>query len=72
MQKKIIILGAFMLLPAAYVLAGPGSPGFDPGAPIDGGISLLIAAGVGYGMKKARDTRKKIKKTPPGAGGEKD
>lgn len=26
--------------------------------PIDGGLSLLIAAGVGYGIKKVRDGRK--------------
>ncbi len=31
----------------------------DPDAPIDGGISLLVAAGIGYGVKKARDNRKK-------------
>jgi len=35
----------------------------DPGdcptcIPIDGGLSLLIAAGVGYGIKKVRDGRK--------------
>lgn len=29
--------------------------------PIDGGLSLLIAAGVGYGIKKVRDERKKAK-----------
>jgi hypothetical protein len=27
--------------------------------PIDGGLSLLLAAGVGYGVKKVRDSRKK-------------
>ncbi len=27
--------------------------------PIDGGISLLVAAGVGYGAKKLNDKRKK-------------
>ena len=27
--------------------------------PIDGGLSLLLAAGVGYGVKKIRDSRKK-------------
>ena len=31
----------------------------DPDAPIDGGISLLVAAGIGYGVKKARDNRKR-------------
>ncbi len=36
-----------------------GDPGDDPDAPIDGGVSLLVAAGVGYGIKKARDQRQK-------------
>ena len=31
----------------------------DPDAPIDGGVSLLLAAGIGYGIKKARDHQKK-------------
>ena len=31
----------------------------DPDAPIDGGLSLLVAAGIGYGVKKVRDNRKK-------------
>lgn len=35
-------------------------PGEDPDAPIDGGIGLLVVAGVGYGIKKARDGRKKL------------
>ncbi|HRO43421.1 MAG TPA: hypothetical protein PL009_11350 [Flavipsychrobacter sp.] len=38
----------------------PGDPGGDvDNVPIDGGVSLLIAAGVGYGAKKLRDARKK-------------
>lgn len=28
-------------------------------APIDGGVSLLVAAAVGYGLKKAHNSRKK-------------
>ena len=31
------------------------------GAPIDGGLSLLLVAGVGYGAKKIADSRKKQK-----------
>ena len=31
----------------------------DPDAPFDGGISLLLAAGIGYGVKKTRDYKKK-------------
>lgn len=39
-------------------------PGEDPDAPIDGGLSLLVAAGVGYGIKKARDAKKASLKQP--------
>jgi len=37
----------------------PGDPGGDVDAPIDGGLSLLVAAGIGYGVKKVRDNKKK-------------
>lgn len=36
---------------------GGGNP--DEPAPIDGGLTLLLATGVGYGVKKWRDARKK-------------
>ena len=38
-----------------------GDPGEDPDAqvPVDDGVVLLIAAGVGYGLKKAMENRKK-------------
>lgn len=51
---------------------GPGGPGPDPdpgpgGAiPIDGGISLVIAAGVAYAAKKGYDKRKKMNKEETG------
>ncbi|MEP6627711.1 MAG: hypothetical protein ABJA32_06990 [Ginsengibacter sp.] len=45
--------------------AGLPDPGCDPQdtsptciCPIDGGLSALIAVGVGYGIKKVRDNRK--------------
>lgn len=31
----------------------------DEGIPIDGGVGFLAAAGIGYGVKKLRDQRKK-------------
>ena len=48
-------------LPAFLMAQGvpPDATAVDPDAPIDGGISLLVAAGIGYGVKKARDNRKK-------------
>jgi hypothetical protein len=58
----------FMLLPTVLLLAqgGPGDPGDpgpdpDPAVPIDGGLTLLIAAGIGYAAKKGYDRRKKMK-----------
>lgn len=39
-------------------VGGP-NPGGNPDVPIDGGISLLVAAGAAYGLKKAKDLRKK-------------
>jgi hypothetical protein len=41
---------------------GGGGPGGDPGGdpdliPVDGGLGFLLAAGVGYGVKKAREYR---------------
>ena len=34
-------------------------PGCGPDCPIDGGLSLLLAAGVGYGVKRYRNGKKK-------------
>lgn len=40
---------------------GGGDPGGTPSGavPIDGGLSLLLGAGVAYGVKKGYDSRKK-------------
>ncbi|MBE7169233.1 MAG: hypothetical protein INR73_01500 [Williamsia sp.] len=40
---------------------GGGGPDPDPSVPLDGGVSLLVAAGVGYAIKKAHDKRKETK-----------
>jgi hypothetical protein len=37
----------------------PGCDPLDPFCPIDGGVSLLIAAGIGLGAKKAYQERNK-------------
>ena len=39
------------LLPNTLLAQGPPPP---PGVPIDGGVSLLVAAAVGYGVVKMR------------------
>lgn len=61
-SKLIISFVVFFLslcmLPE-QVLAQPGDPEGDPDTPIDGGVSILVAAGVVYGIKKIREERKK-------------
>lgn len=61
------VLFAFSILLAAekaFSMAPPPPPppaAGGPQVPIDGGVSLLIAAGVGYGAKKYYDKQKKNK-----------
>lgn len=57
--KQAILM--FCLVAPLAVWAQPDPPGDDPGVPIDGGLSILLAAGVGYGAKKIHDNRKKNK-----------
>lgn len=56
---KIISILSLLLFFAMPVLAqdGFGDPLSD--VPVDGGLTLLVAAGIGYGAKKIRDSRKK-------------
>lgn len=67
--SAVAAIALICLLPLATVAQGdpdPGCPPFCPGdpscppecVPIDGGLSLLIAAGIGLGAKKAYDRRK--------------
>lgn len=65
MKKKAIIQTIFtciILLSPMLVLAD--APDFVDDindAPIDGGLSLLVAAGVGYGAKKLKEKKILIK-----------
>lgn len=52
----------FVSICLPLLLQAQGDPGMDPDPiPLDGGLSMLIAAGVAYGAKKAYDKRKKDK-----------
>jgi hypothetical protein len=59
--KKLIFIGAFVfvltMLPFVLKAQVP-DPAVDPDTPIDGGVSLLVAAGIGYGIKKYKDAKK--------------
>lgn len=52
-----IIPFILVLLPS-LVNAQPGFTDDVSDVPVDGGLSLLVAAGVGYGTKKIREKRK--------------
>lgn len=65
--KRMLFVFAFCVA-AVFVKAqgDPGDPfGGDPGGtpstavPLDGGLSLLLGAGVAYGVKKGFDSRKR-------------
>jgi hypothetical protein len=56
-MKKVLF--TLILIGSVYVLqAQPLNPN-NP-VPLDGGISLLVAAGALYGAKKLKDSRSKI------------
>ena len=56
MNKRVFLLFSILFCVVQFVLAQP-----EPDAPIDGGASLLVGAGVAYGMKKIRDKKKSKK-----------
>jgi hypothetical protein len=67
--KLILVLFAIMALPLLSLsdvppppngtgTGGPGGGGTPVGAPIDGGIGILLAMGLAYGGKKLYDIRK--------------
>jgi hypothetical protein len=59
---RILTITALLSLPVLTNAQDPNDPPpppDDPGAPIDGGLSLLLAAGAVYGVKKYRDGKKK-------------
>jgi hypothetical protein len=60
--KMIVVPGvlfALLALLPTLCMAQLGDPASDPDAPIDGGVGLLLAAGIGYGVKKYKDAGKR-------------
>jgi hypothetical protein len=55
-MKVFVFLFVFFIFCTLTVSAQPPTP---PSAPIDGGLSLLLAGGIGYGIKKMGERRKK-------------
>jgi hypothetical protein len=67
LRRSLPLAGLVLLLAGATAQAQPGSGGPGPGTPttpvtptdvpLDGGASLLLAGGVGYGLKRLRERR---------------
>lgn len=58
---QLICVMAVLVLPV-LAIAQPGFGDDVNDVPVDGGLSLLIAAGVGYGAKKARAKKRNTHK----------
>lgn len=56
LKQESILIMLFMMSPL-FLFAGGGAP---PATPIDGGLSLLLAAGGLYGIKKIKNRNKNI------------
>ncbi|MFM6947399.1 MAG: PID-CTERM protein-sorting domain-containing protein [Aquirufa sp.] len=57
MKKLVFTLLFFSLCLGVY--AQPNFPTDPQGVPVDGGLSILLGAGIGYGVKKINDHRKR-------------
>jgi len=73
--KKLMILGAFLFISGIAFGQAPSSPPPPPsapgqsgdataggGAPLVGGLGILLALAAGYGAKKVYDARKEFRK----------
>lgn len=58
-MKSLYIKSTLLITALMFVIPAFAQPGAPPATPIDGGLSLLLAAGGIYGAKKIRDARKK-------------
>jgi hypothetical protein len=58
---KVLLLLLIVLLPTTTIWSQPSFEDEVMDTPIDGGLSLLVAAGVGYGAKQLR--KQKLKAT---------
>lgn len=57
-SKHVYLIAVILISTYGIAHADP-DPIFDADAPVDGGLSLLIAGGIGYGVKKMKEKRRK-------------
>jgi hypothetical protein len=61
-MKKYILSTALLIaltISSTYIMAQPTFDDDVDDVPVDGGITLLMAAGIGYGIKRMNDKRTK-------------
>ncbi len=58
-SPKLLLVALLICLPLISFAGNAYGHDKPDGAPLDGGLSLLLAAGVGYGAKKISAKRKK-------------
>ena len=58
-RTLLTVILVFSMALVSNAQDGFGDPPVNDDAPIDGGLSLLVAAGVGYGVKKVHARKKK-------------
>ncbi len=56
-KLKILFVIVVIAVPSFVIAQPPIDPEVED-VPFDGGVSLLIAAGIGYGLKKVHDKKK--------------
>jgi hypothetical protein len=61
-KHSILAPGLLVLMCCVPFFALAQDPGGGPDAPVDGGLSMLLAAGSAYGIKKYRSYKAAIKK----------
>ncbi len=60
--KKLFSLTFILISVTVFAQVAPNSSGaFEPvtDVPVDGGLAILVAGGIGYGIKKLYDKKKK-------------
>ncbi len=64
---SLAIVALIVISQSTQAQSPPPPPANPEAVPIDGGLSLLLAAGAGLGAKKAWDARKAAKNDNPAA-----
>ena len=59
MAGVVVVISLVQPIKGSAQISDPGCDPADPACPIDGGLSLLIAAGIGVGARKAYNKKKK-------------